>query len=311
MSTMKIAALWLILSLWAGLTHAGTHHYYYTDVQGTVLAKADANGAIVATYDYAPYGTAVMNMSPAPNGPGYTGHVNDPESGFVYMQARYYDPAAGRFLSVDPMGLTPGNVFGQNRYVYANNSPYTNFDPTGTTCKRSGSGGTYSCQIDYIVTKVRGIVGVRPANAADHKAYAGVERSLTNGVNAAASSGKTVSISVRSGGSTFTFKISGAKVAQNLAGRSMVVDPNGHSFGAMYSPNRYYTYINKSGINPAHNTRYGNADRTRSVEFLHEGIHWSVEELRGFGNALPILGTDPAAHQKAYNDAASELLEER
>ncbi|THD06341.1 RHS repeat-associated core domain-containing protein, partial [Rhodanobacter lindaniclasticus] len=94
---MKIAALWLILSLWASLAHAGTHHYYYTDAQGTVLAKADANGTILATYDYAPYGTAVASMNPVPNGPGYTGHVNDPESGFVYMQARYYDPGEGGF----------------------------------------------------------------------------------------------------------------------------------------------------------------------------------------------------------------------
>jgi uncharacterized protein RhaS with RHS repeats len=61
------------------MAYAGVHHYYYTDPQGTVLAKADASGAIIATYDYAPYGTAVASLSPAPNGPGYTGHVNDPE----------------------------------------------------------------------------------------------------------------------------------------------------------------------------------------------------------------------------------------
>ncbi|MGB3463339.1 MAG: RHS repeat-associated core domain-containing protein [Rhodanobacter lindaniclasticus] len=131
MSTMKIAALWLILSLWTGLTHAGTHHYYYTDAQGTVLAKADANGAIVATNDYAPYGTAVTSMSPAPSGPGYTGHVNDPESGLVYMQARYYDPVVGRFLSVDPVGPSPGNAYIFSRYAYVNNNPVSGVDPTG------------------------------------------------------------------------------------------------------------------------------------------------------------------------------------
>ncbi len=44
--------------------------YVYTDPQGTVLAEADANGNITARYDYAPYGTAVASMNPAPNGPG-------------------------------------------------------------------------------------------------------------------------------------------------------------------------------------------------------------------------------------------------
>lgn len=120
-------ALWLLVSV----AHAGTRHYYYTDPQGTVLAKADASGAIVATYDYAPYGTAVASMSPAPNGPGYTGHVNDPDSGLVYMQARYYDPAVGRFLSVDPVTPAPGNTFNFNRYDYTNNNPINHTDPDG------------------------------------------------------------------------------------------------------------------------------------------------------------------------------------
>jgi len=117
------AMLWMLCHV----AHAGTHHYYYTDPQGTVLAKADASGTIVATYDYAPYGTAVASMSPAPNGPGYTGHVNDPDTGLVYMQARYYDPAVGRFLSVDPVSA----VAKFSRYTYASNNPITNIDPDG------------------------------------------------------------------------------------------------------------------------------------------------------------------------------------
>lgn len=70
-------------------------------------------------------------MSGAPNGPGYTGHVNDPETGLVYMQARYYDPATGRFLSVDPVAPVGGNLFNVNRYDYANNNPINNVDLDG------------------------------------------------------------------------------------------------------------------------------------------------------------------------------------
>jgi RHS repeat-associated protein len=121
----------LSILLFSGLLHAGTHHYYYTDPQGTVLAKADANGNIIATYDYAPYGTAVASMNPAPNGPGYTGHVNDPDTGLVYMQARYYDPAVARFLSTDPSKPSAGNAFTFNRYAYASNNPIGNIDPNG------------------------------------------------------------------------------------------------------------------------------------------------------------------------------------
>ena len=110
-------------------THAGTVTYVYTDAQGTPLAKADANGNIIATFDYAPYGAQALGTPPS--GPGYTGHVNDPDTGLVYMQARYYDPAVGRFLSVDPVGPSPGNTFNFNRYGYASNNPINHTDPDG------------------------------------------------------------------------------------------------------------------------------------------------------------------------------------
>lgn len=105
--------------------------YVYTDPQGTPLAEADASGNITARFDYAPYGTAVASMSPAPNGPGYTGHVNDPDTGLVYMQHRYYDPAIGRFLSVDAAPPKPGDLNYTNRYEYVGNNPIMRTDPSG------------------------------------------------------------------------------------------------------------------------------------------------------------------------------------
>jgi len=125
-------SLWLMLTVATGMAHAAnTVTYVYTDPQGTPLAEADVNGNITATYNYTPYGSMAPNMSAPPNGPGYTGHVNDPDTGFVYMQARYYDPAMGRFLSTDPVGPAAGNTFNFSRYAYANNNPIGNTDPTG------------------------------------------------------------------------------------------------------------------------------------------------------------------------------------
>ena len=45
------------------------------------------------------------------------------------MQARYYDPVIGRFLSNDPVGYS--NTHNFNRYAYANNNPYKYVDPDG------------------------------------------------------------------------------------------------------------------------------------------------------------------------------------
>lgn len=122
----------LLLMLACGALHAqsqGTVTYVYTDPQGTPLAETDANGNVTKTFDYTPYGTTALGTPP--NGPGYTGHVNDPETNLVYMQGRYYDHATGHFLSVDPVAPTAGNSFKFNRYDYANNNPIVNVDPDG------------------------------------------------------------------------------------------------------------------------------------------------------------------------------------
>jgi hypothetical protein len=48
------------------------------------------------------------------------------------MQQRYYDPIAGRFLSVDPITTNADNGSMFNRYEYAQNNPYRYIDPEGT-----------------------------------------------------------------------------------------------------------------------------------------------------------------------------------
>ncbi|MDF4005049.1 RHS repeat-associated core domain-containing protein [Luteibacter sp. PPL552] len=112
-----------------GLARAETVTYYYTNQQGTVLAIADASGNILSTADYRPYG--VQTLGTAEAGPGYTGHVNDPGSGLVYMQARYYDPVVGRFLSIDPKAASAGSNIAFSRYAYSGNNPVGNVDPDG------------------------------------------------------------------------------------------------------------------------------------------------------------------------------------
>lgn len=137
---MSAVLRWLaLMTLFVG-THAlaqstNTVTYVYSDPQGTPLAEADVSGNITATFEYTPYGTytpqGTSTPGPNPNGPGYTGHVNDPETNLVYMQARYYDPATGQFLSVDPIGAASSKTYDFSRYLYAHDNPVINEDPTG------------------------------------------------------------------------------------------------------------------------------------------------------------------------------------
>lgn len=127
------ALLLLAIACFGRQACAGTVTYIYTDPQGTPLAEADVNGNVTSTFDYRPYGSNYIGagMAAAPNGPGYTGHVSDPDTALIYMQSRYYDSAIGRFLSIDPVSSWAGDPFKFARYVYASNNPILNIDPDG------------------------------------------------------------------------------------------------------------------------------------------------------------------------------------
>ena len=103
--------------------------FSHTDALGSPVAHTNGYSQIVDRTRYEPYGGTAAGTNPT--GLGFTGHVNDADTGLVYMQQRYYDPTAGRFLSVDPVttDATSGSSF--NRYVYGNNNPYKFKDPDG------------------------------------------------------------------------------------------------------------------------------------------------------------------------------------
>jgi RHS repeat-associated protein len=107
--------------------------YVHADALGSPVARTNMSGALVSRTRYEPYGGVASGAKPGPvNGlVGFTGHVQDPETDLVYMQQRYYDPLAGRFLSVDPVvtDANTGKSFG--RYHYGNSNPYKFTDPDG------------------------------------------------------------------------------------------------------------------------------------------------------------------------------------
>jgi RHS repeat-associated protein len=103
--------------------------YSHTDALGSPVARTNASAQIVGRTRYEPYGATAAGTNPT--GIGFTGHVNDSDTGLVYMQQRYYEPLAGRFLSVDPVttNIKTGAQF--NRYAYVDNNPYKFKDPDG------------------------------------------------------------------------------------------------------------------------------------------------------------------------------------
>ncbi|HVJ61793.1 MAG TPA: RHS repeat-associated core domain-containing protein, partial [Tahibacter sp.] len=111
--------------------------YYHTDALGSPAAETNSSGGIVKRSRYEPYGAPTTGVFE--NGPGYTGHMTDSLSRLSYMQQRYYDPALGRFLSVDPVASGRNGNDNFNRYWYGNNTPYKFIDPDGRAVALAGS----------------------------------------------------------------------------------------------------------------------------------------------------------------------------
>jgi type VI secretion system secreted protein VgrG len=106
----------------------GTIYYYHADGLGSIVNLTDQCGRVVQSYDYDSFGNMQRRGGEVKQPYGYTGREWDKELGLYYYRARYYDPAAGRFIGKDPIGFAGGDV---NLYRYVQNNPVNWIDPLG------------------------------------------------------------------------------------------------------------------------------------------------------------------------------------
>ena len=81
--------------------------------------------------------------NPSASDRGFTGHKHNDSIGLIYMNARWMDPQAGRFVSVDPFVPNASNPQAYNGYSYVENNPIALTDPTGALPFRGVGGGLY------------------------------------------------------------------------------------------------------------------------------------------------------------------------
>ncbi len=120
MTTIKNLFTRLLLSLtllFTASAHAGIEiTYLHNDALGSPVAGTDAQGAVKWRSQYLPYGEETLGERSAFGiQAGYTGHRDDPETGLSYMGARLYSPTLGRFMGMDPAGVSESNVHSFNR----------------------------------------------------------------------------------------------------------------------------------------------------------------------------------------------------
>jgi RHS repeat-associated protein len=108
-----------------------------------VLALTDELGDVTDTYEYNEYGALIASTGTSHNPYRFTGQQFDSDSGLYYLRDRYYDPATGRFISIDPIN----NIL--EKYIYAKDNPATFIDPQG-----------YLAQVIVEIIVVAGVVVV-------------------------------------------------------------------------------------------------------------------------------------------------------
>ena len=131
----------------------GTIYYFAKNLQGDVIAlylwNGTSTGTLVATYKYDLWGKpiGIYNASGATisqtaanvaayNPFRYRGYYYDTETGFYYLQSRYYDPQTCRFINADSYTSTGQGILGYNMFSYCMNDPVNSSDPSGHAKKR-------------------------------------------------------------------------------------------------------------------------------------------------------------------------------
>ena len=129
-----------------GFLYNGTQYFYLTNQMGDVIGIADSSGTLIATYTYGAWGEvlattpttagstsqlAIANANPL----RYRGYYLDQETGYYYLQSRYFTSANCRFINEDQIELSSvvkQETAGENLFAYCYNDAINGKDPNGT-----------------------------------------------------------------------------------------------------------------------------------------------------------------------------------
>nr|WP_320023958.1 RHS repeat-associated core domain-containing protein [uncultured Acetobacterium sp.] len=121
-----------------GFNYNGSDYYYIRNIQNDIIGIVDAAGTIVVNYLYDSWGKLISITGSLKDTVGlknpfrYRGYYYDTETGFYYLNSRYYDPEVGRFINPDIiMGAGDKDPMAYNLFLYCNNNPVNRQDPSG------------------------------------------------------------------------------------------------------------------------------------------------------------------------------------
>ena len=122
-----------------------TQYYFVKNLQGDIVAIADATGEIQYTYTYDSWGKVLSTKGQGNSSPSvldascpaninpfrYRGYYYDGINEIYWLQSRFYDPNTGRFLNADGYVSTGQGILSTNMFLYCGNNPVNRLDSNG------------------------------------------------------------------------------------------------------------------------------------------------------------------------------------
>ena len=244
-----------------GFKYNGTEYYYVRNAQNDITAVLDANQNIVASYVYDAWGQILSSTGDMAeiNPLRYRGYYYDSETGYYYLNSRYYSPELCRFLNADSVLGANQDLLGYNQFAYCSNDPINNCDPSG-----HGKIKTFFGKISNAVKKAYNNVvsfvnkHLGPQISVDTKRQTLTDEVLGS-VGIAKITHKTTSkVSVTAGAKKTTnvyFKTSATSSSVGIKNNFQKLSTNfngslsGYSYGAGYDGSSFSLGVERQGFN--------------------------------------------------------------
>jgi len=140
--------------------NATQYYLYNKDIQGGTSSLVKEDGSADATYQYTDFGeTTIQGDDQAKNEVCYTGGIYDQSTGLYYLNARYYNPEDGRFMTEDSYRGEIMKPETGHLYVYCANNPVNYVDPSGHWVVAVGVTSIASCVVSFKGTNLVAVDG--------------------------------------------------------------------------------------------------------------------------------------------------------
>lgn len=131
-----------------GFEYNNNKYLYLKNLQNDIIGIVDEAGNLVVEYTYDAYGNIIKlidtsncelsNINPF----RYRSYYYDKETGWYYLNSRYYNPIIGRFITMDSVEYS-----GSNMFKYCNNNPISYYDINGNFAVSLVLGGSIVAQL--------------------------------------------------------------------------------------------------------------------------------------------------------------------